>query len=97
MALLDPQHRSTGEAAHTYLSGAEILFGQRRDESDIADIWSDFETHRQSAEYYLNRYFESLDQVAASCSSWDHPTGSQSRPSDDGMSQIRLSTLDVFL
>ncbi|KAK3934626.1 hypothetical protein QBC46DRAFT_399364 [Diplogelasinospora grovesii] len=91
MALLDSQHHSAGEAALAYSRPNE--FGQDEPEAtivDVADIWTEFEVRRRSAEYYLNRYFECMDRITTSVfasGDLDPPSPSEalsSRASPDG-------------
>ena len=94
MTLLNARNRRAGEATGGYLgSSTEIPLPSRQgcDEPDVSDLWLYFETYRHSAAYYLNLYFEAMDRIAITSSSWD--TGGNPPNSPDGMCAKQTQSL----
>ncbi|KAK1825797.1 hypothetical protein QBC39DRAFT_365958 [Podospora conica] len=54
-----------------------------RTASNGEELWTKFEVRRESAEYYLNLYFECMDSISADSASYDY--GTMDEPPPDAM------------
>lgn len=88
-------HSRQGAADSDGSDSAESAMSFPEQDSSLdADTWKEFEIRRRSAEYYLNRYLESLDRIGQTCVDSDMPTPQGERNSSQIPSgQIFLQVL----